>query len=96
VKDENGDLLADSRNILNGWKNYLSLLLNVYRVRDVRKIEIQTAEPLVPDLSSFEVEIAIAKLKTYKSPGSYQIPVELIQEGGKKLRSKIHMLINYI
>jgi hypothetical protein len=24
VKDENGDLLADSHNILNGWKSYFS------------------------------------------------------------------------
>jgi hypothetical protein len=29
VKDENGDLLADSRNILNRWKNYFSQLFNV-------------------------------------------------------------------
>jgi hypothetical protein len=29
VKDENGDLLADSHNILNRWKNYFSQLLNV-------------------------------------------------------------------
>jgi hypothetical protein len=27
VKDENGDLLADSHNILNRWKNYFSQLL---------------------------------------------------------------------
>jgi hypothetical protein len=33
-KDENDDLLADSHNILNRWKNYFSLLLNVYNVSD--------------------------------------------------------------
>jgi hypothetical protein len=36
VTDENCDLLADSHNILSRWKNYFSLLLNVYRVSDVR------------------------------------------------------------
>jgi hypothetical protein len=41
----------------------LSQLLNVHRVRDVRQIEIHRAEPLVPDPSPSEVEIAIAKLK---------------------------------
>jgi hypothetical protein len=41
VKDENGDLLADSHNILNRWKNYFSQLLNVYRVSDVRQTEMQ-------------------------------------------------------
>jgi hypothetical protein len=44
--------------------------LNVHSVSDVRQIEIQTAEPLVPDPSSFEVEIAISKLIWIKSPGS--------------------------
>jgi hypothetical protein len=40
---------------------------------DIRQIEtVHTAEPLVPDHSSFEAEIAIAKLKKYKSPGSVQ------------------------
>jgi hypothetical protein len=38
VKDENGDLLADSHNILNRWKNYCSQLLNVHNVSDVRQI----------------------------------------------------------
>jgi hypothetical protein len=70
VKDENGDLTADSNNNLNRWKSYFSQLLNVHNVNDVRQIEIHTAEPLVPGPSHLEVEIAIAKLKKYKSPGS--------------------------
>jgi hypothetical protein len=81
VKDENGDLLADCHSIFNRWKNYFSQLLNVHRVIDVRQIEIHTAEPLVPDTSPFEVEIAITKLKRYKSPGSDKILAELIQAG---------------
>jgi hypothetical protein len=39
-------------------------------------------------------EIAIAKLKKYKTPGSDQIPAELTQEGGEILLSAIHKLIN--
>jgi hypothetical protein len=42
---------------------------------------MHTAEPLVPNPSLFEEEIAIAKLKKYKLPGSDQIPAELIQAG---------------
>jgi hypothetical protein len=41
----------------------LSHLLNVHRLSNVRQIEIHTAEPLTPDPSPYEVEIAIAKLK---------------------------------
>jgi hypothetical protein len=44
---------------------------------------MDSAESLVPNRSPFEVEIAIAKLKTYKSPDSDQIPAELIQAGGE-------------
>jgi hypothetical protein len=83
LKNEDGDLLAYSHNILNRWKNCFSRLLNVHRV----------TEPLVPNISPFEIEIAIAKLKTYKSRSSDGIPAELIQAGGEILRSKIHKLI---
>jgi hypothetical protein len=88
------DLLADSHNTLNKWKNYFSQLLNVHRFSDVRQIEIHTAEPLLPDSSPLEVEIAIAKLKRYKSPGNDQISAELISAGGEILCYKIHKLIN--
>jgi hypothetical protein len=82
VKDENGDQLADSHSILNRWKNYFSQLLNVHNVSDVRQTEEHIAEPLAFGLSHLEVEAAIAKLKKYKSPGSDQIPAEVIQAGG--------------
>jgi hypothetical protein len=95
VKDENGDL-ADSHNILNRWKDYFSQLSNVHNVSDVRQIEVHTAEPLVPGPSRLEVEIAIAKLKKYKSPSSDEIQAELIQAGGEILLSAIHKLINYV
>jgi hypothetical protein len=95
VKDENGDLFEDSHNILNRW-NYFSQLMNVHNVSDVRQIEVHTAEPLVPGPSRLEVEIAIAKLKKYKSPGSDQILAELIQAGGVILLSAIHKFINSV
>jgi hypothetical protein len=68
----------------------------VHNVSDVRQIEEQKADPLVPDPSRLEADIAIAKLKKYKSSGSDQILPELIQAGGKMLLSAIHKLINSI
>jgi hypothetical protein len=44
VKDRNGDLLADSHSIVIRWKNYVSQLLNVQRVIDIRQIEIQCVQ----------------------------------------------------
>jgi hypothetical protein len=50
----------------------------VHNVSDGKQIEVHMAEPLVPGSSRLEVEIVFAKLKKYKSPGSDQIPAELI------------------
>jgi hypothetical protein len=49
---------------------------------------------LVPGPSRLEVEIAVVKLKKYKSPFSDHIPAELIQAAGEILLSVIHKLIN--
>jgi len=60
---------------------------------DVRQTEIHTTEPLVPESSASEVEFAIEKLKSHKSPGIDQIPAEFIKAGGKTIRCEIQKLI---
>jgi hypothetical protein len=70
VKYEKGDLVADSHSIMARWRNYFSQILNV---SDVRQAEIHTAEPLVPEPSALEFKLAIAKLKSHRSPGIDQI-----------------------
>jgi hypothetical protein len=65
IKDENGNLLADPQNILTRWKHFFNQVLNVLGVHNVRQMDIQTAEPLVPEPSLVEVEIAIGKLNLY-------------------------------
>jgi hypothetical protein len=96
VKDERGDLLADPHKSLNRWKNYFCQLLNVHGAGGVRQTEMHTAEPFVPEPSASEAEVAIGKLKRYKSPGVDQIPAELIQAGMETLRSEVHKLIKLI
>jgi hypothetical protein len=56
-------------------------------------MDIHMAEPLLPESSLVEVETAIGELKSYKSPGTDQIPAELIKAGGETLYSEIHRLI---
>jgi len=90
VKDENGDLVTDSHSILARWRNHFSQLFNVHGISDVRQTEIHTAEPLVPESSAFEVEMAIEKLKRHKLPGTDQIPAELIKAGGRTIHSEVH------
>jgi hypothetical protein len=70
--------------------------LNVHEVNDVRQADIHTAEPLVSEPSAFEIEMATEKLKRHKSPGTDQLPAELMKAGGRTIRSEIHKLKNPI
>jgi hypothetical protein len=94
VEDTNGDLFADCPNIFNRWKSYFSQLLNIHNDNYFRRMEVHTAEPLIPGHSHLEVEIAITKPKSNPSLGSDQIPVELVEGGGETLVSVIDKLIN--
>ena len=73
------DLVADSHSIVARWRNYFSQLFNVPGVKGVGQAEIHTAEPLGPEPSASEVELAIDKLKSHKSPGIDQISAERIK-----------------
>jgi len=59
VKDEKGNLVTDSHNILARWRKHFSQQFNVQWVN-------HTAEPLVPQSNAFEVEMAIEKIKRHK------------------------------
>ena len=74
VKNEKGELITDSHSNLAKWRNHFSQLLNVHVFNDVRQTETQTLQPLVPEPSAFQVELATGKLKSHRSPGTAQIP----------------------
>jgi hypothetical protein len=63
--------------------SFFNQVLNVRGVHNVRQMDIHTDESLVPEPTLVKVEIAIGKLKSYKSPGTDQIPVEMIKAGGE-------------
>ena len=44
------------------WRKNFSQMFNEYGVRDFRQIEIHTAEPLVPEPSGGEFEMAIERV----------------------------------
>jgi len=50
--------------------------LNVHDVNDVRQTEMHAAEPLVTEVSCFEVKIAIENLKDI----NYQVPIKFRQK----------------
>ena len=57
-------MVTDTYSILARWRNHFSQLLIVRGINDVRQADIHTAEPLVPEPSAFEIEMAIEKVKT--------------------------------
>ena len=68
----------------------------MHGLKDVGQVEIPTADPLVPEPSAIEVELAIDKLKSHKEPGIDEIPAELIKAGGGTICLEIHKLITSI
>ena len=62
VKDETGDVVADSHNTMARCRSHFSQLLNVHRVNDVRQTKTHAIKLLVPEPSAFEVEMATEKL----------------------------------
>ena len=96
VKDYKVDLFADSYSIVARWRKFFSQLLNVHGVNDVRQREVLTAEQPVSEPSTFDIELAIEKLKSHKSPSIDQIPTELIMAACRTICSQIHKLIIFI
>jgi hypothetical protein len=63
---------------------------------DVTQTEKHTADPLGPQHSAFDFDMATEKLQGHKSSGIGQFQAELIKAGGRTNRSEIYTLINCI
>jgi hypothetical protein len=48
----------------------------------------------LPEPSAFDIEMAIEKLKSHKSPGTDHTPAETIKAIGETIHSKFHKLTN--
>ena len=66
--------------------------MNLHGFNDVRQREIRAVEPLVPNLSAFEVYTSIESIKRHKSPSIEQIPAKLI----KAICSEFDKLVNSV
>ena len=86
-------MVAGFHSILARLRKHFSQLFSVRGVIDVRKRELHTAEPLVPEPNALGCDLAVEKLKSHKSPGIDQIPAELIKAGGRTIRYEIHARI---
>jgi len=89
-------LVTNCHSMLARWRNHFSQLLSVHGVSDVRQTEIRTTEPLLPEPSACETEMASENLRRRKSPAINQIPTELLKQGVEQFALEIHKLINSI
>ena len=100
IKDETGNTLTETEDILNRWKEYCE---KMYEKEDdneetiagitseMRNYEDADLEPM-----RSEVEAAIKKLKDGKSPGCDNLPAELIKAGGDGSVDVYHALCTKI
>jgi hypothetical protein len=97
-KAKNGIILNENSEILNRWREHFCDLLNAnidnLAAGDVEETTFDQNEDDTPTLE--EVRRAVNKLKNGKSPGSDEIPGELIKYGGEDLLLQIHILIKQI
>ena len=87
IKDENGVLLTSNDEILERWAKFYE---NLYSDQTIcQPIDVDPEEPPIPRILKSEIENAILKLKSNKSPGIDQICAEFLKAGGPTL---IHIL----
>jgi hypothetical protein len=72
---------------------YFSHIFNINCLSEIRPVEIHTAEPLEPEPSALEVELATEKLKSHQPPRIYQILSGMIKARGRPIRCANRKLI---
>jgi hypothetical protein len=100
VKDENGEILHESEQVIERWSGYFESLLNVEDDRKVnltcmgrggaasRKVVEQT------EIESHEVQRAVSKLKNGKAAGEDGITNEMVKSGGLAIVERLVRLFN--
>lgn len=105
IKDKNGKVLTEEKDILERWKQYFKDLTNTKETdKDTEQKDIITEEKInnneenIPEITSKELENAIAKIKLGKAPGIDDVTPEMIkymdESGKEKLRELLNTIIN--
>ena len=84
VKDSNGKVVTERKEVLKAWKCYFSNLFNQGRLSD-RCLELPTTvrkRTEVKEIDENEVRSAMRKMKAGKAPGKDEVRVEMILAAG--------------
>jgi hypothetical protein len=98
IKDKNGELLLNSSDRLERWREYFDELLNVTSLVDpdlINEIQIdpipqaeekrQNAEPSID-----EVRKALRQMKSRKAPGNDEVTADILKAGGEPVIKWLH------
>ena len=103
IKDENGTVLMEKKDIVERWTRYCSDLYTEQLDQNITMQvvkELQAISPLNEDhddtILEGEVRRAIQRLKNNKSPGNDGITGEMIKHGGDIIIQEMHQLCNAI
>ncbi|KAL1446687.1 hypothetical protein WDU94_006588 [Cyamophila willieti] len=94
IEDENGKLLFESEKIASRWQTYLEALYDGERTfNDHDIIEDMDTENNEQQITRKEFDDALKKLKDNKSPGTDEIPAELIKNAGNRTKDCLYHVI---
>lgn len=97
VKDLDGNVIVDPKEILQRWTGHFHSLLNIFSkvdesvLENIPQREINEALAVVPTVE--EVEKAIARLKNNKCSGEDGIPAEVFKHAGRESICVLHTII---
>ncbi|KAJ4448910.1 hypothetical protein ANN_00302 [Periplaneta americana] len=99
VKDEQGQIISEDKEICERWRRYFDGILNVSNPQEnVSSEEHQECElhdnQNPPTIE--EIRIALNKLKNNKAPGTDNIPAELFKRGGVKLEQQLLDIVDSV
>ena len=93
IKDKNGEILTSKDDILERWALFYEELYNDPTTCD----SLPTDEELpIPSITPSEIETAINRLSSGKSPGIDRIHSEFLKSGGDVMVNILHILFNRI
>jgi hypothetical protein len=100
IQDKNGNLLSNSRDTLNRWKEYLFELLNVNSVVDpylIYRISTPAISTIEQDIQNKpptleEISQALKQMKNRKAPGNDDISADLLKTGGLPVLKWLHKI----
>ena len=77
IKDENGNVMANSELVLKRWKEYFEKLMNEENNREPRTEEPEVVNKDVNCVSREEVNNALKRMKKGKAAGPDELPIEV-------------------